>query len=227
MRWSNLLPVIGALTLLSACAGGPREAIDKGNQLAQSGATEDGLNVLLEARVEAPESVELLFAIAGAEAALGDRLLEQHDLEGARSRFMDARATFGRCANAPHLAGGAAYNAATCLLRLDNVLERGKDYAGRVENLKAAVAALEAVVSAYPDQPRAKKNLDCARYRLALLLQSPPSESENQDGNGQEDEPDPASGVAGASTQLPGATVEVESGSVVVLHTTPRVEAAP
>lgn len=227
MQRINLLFLFGVLTLLPGCTGGPEDAIEKGAQLQRSGIPDEALQWLLEARVEAPESKELLFAIAGAEAALGDHLLEQHDLEGARSRFVGARETYGRCANAPHLAAGAVYNAATCLLRLDGVLERQKDYAGRVENLKAAVTALDAVVGSYPDQVRAKKNLDYARYQLALLLQSPPKAPEKEEEKAPKDEPKPETGVAGATTQLPGATVEVEAGSVVVLRTKPRGEATP
>ena len=227
MRWISLLLLPGALTLLPACTGGTGRALEKGGQLQRSGQPAEALQCLLEARVEAPESTELVFSIAGAEAALGDHLLAQHDLEGARSRLAAARETYGRCAVEPKLAGGVAYNVATCLLHLDGVLERQADYAGRVENLRAAVTALDAVVVAYPEQARAKKNLDCARYRLALLLQSAPSASEKKDGAKPEEESKPLTGVAGATTQIPGATVEVEAGSVVVLRTQPSGEVTP
>lgn len=227
MAWIEITFIVVGMTLLAACSGDPEAALERGAQLERSGATEEALEALLEARVEAPESAELLFAIAGAQAAHGDALARQHDLAGARARFTSARETFGRCASAPDLAGAAAYNAATCLLRLDGVLEREKNYADRVENLKATVAALEAVLKSYPEQTRAKTNLDYARYRLALLLQEPPKPPEKEEEKAPEDEGGPVTGVAGATTQLPGATVEVEAGSMVVLHTRPRGETAP
>jgi hypothetical protein len=168
----------------------------------------------------------LLLAIGGAEVALGDSLLAGHDLDGAKRLFEGARETFARCDRDPVFASSAAYNAATCLLRVDAVLERRDDYEARVETLRMAVEAFLGVIETWPDQERARKNLGHARYRLALLLQDPPTTSAEDEKPGEQDE-QPTSEVAGATTQIPNATVEVEDGAIVVLRTKPRVEATP
>ena len=100
---------------------------------------------------------------------------------------------------------------------MDQVLDRKGDYAARVENLKRAVEALSAVTDTWPGNARAAKNLDYARYRLALLLQEPPTPEEEEKENPEEDDK-PVSEVAGATTQIPGATAEVVDGAMVVLH---------
>jgi tetratricopeptide (TPR) repeat protein len=163
--------------------------------------------------------------MAGAEVALGDQVLAAHDLEEALRQFEAARATFARCGDEVRLAESAAYNAATCLLRLDQVLERKGDYAARVENLKRAVEALSAVTDTWPGNARAVKNLDYARYRLALLLQEPPTPEEEKENPEEDDKP--VSEVAGATTQIPGATAEVVDGATVVLRVERAGEAVP
>lgn len=226
MRWFNALLLGSVCGAFSVSAESLSDAFARSEQLQRSGQHAEALLCLREARVEYPESVALLFAIGGAEAALGDSLLEGHDLQGAKKSFEGARETFGRCSGESKLALGAAYNAATCLLRVDAVLERQDDYEARVENLKAAVEALADVVETWPNQERARKNLDHARYRLALLLQNPPGQSDKEEEKNEEED-QPTSEVAGATTQIPDATVEVEDGAIVVLRTKPRVEATP
>jgi len=226
MHRLSVLMIGCACFVLTVSAESLADALARGAQLQRSGQSAEALQCLLEARVEHPESIALLFAIAGAEAALGDRLLEGHDLEGAKKSFDGARETFERCAGDPKLAAAAAYNAATCLLRVDVVLERKQDHEARVENLKAAVEAFADLVESWPDQERARKNLDHARYRLALLQQNPPKQAKQDEEKGEEDD-QPSSEVAGASTQIPDATVEVEDGAIVVLRTKPRAEATP
>jgi tetratricopeptide (TPR) repeat protein len=226
MKWANLIVVLIALLARPASGETLRAALERSTALQGSGQAPEALQCLQEARVENPESTALIFAIAGAQVAVGDSLLATHDLDEAARHFRLARETFERCASDTRLSESVAYNAATCLLRLDGALERKDDYGARVENLRGAVAALEGVVVSYPAHARAKKNLDCARYRLALLLQSPPGDPEGKDEKSEE--PDkPATEVAGASTQIPDATAVVEEGAIVVLHMKPRGEAAP
>ena len=226
MRWLSVMVLAGVCCALSAPAESIAAALARSAQLQRSGQQAEALLCLREARVEYPASMALLFAIGGAEAALGERLLEGHDLEGARKNFDGARETFERCGDDPKLASGAAYNAATCLLRVDAVLERQMDYEARVETLKAAVEAFKGILEVWPGHERARKNLDHARYRLALLLQDPPGQSEQEEEKNEEAE-QPTSEVAGATTQIPDATVEVEDGAIVVLRTKPRGETAP
>lgn len=226
MKWANLIVVLITLWARPASGESLRAALERSTALQGSGQAPEALQCLREARVEHPESAAIIFAIAGAQVAVGDGLLAAHDLDGATQHYLLARETFGRCASDARLAESVAYNAATCLLRLDGALERKDDYGARVENLRSAVAALEGVVVSYPAHARAKKNLDCARYRLALLLQSPPGDPDEKDEKPKN--PDkPATEVAGASTQIPDATAVVEEGAIVVLHMKPRGEASP
>lgn len=227
MRWVSVFFFASAMCALPACADVLGAALERGAQLQRSGQAADALRCFQEARVECPESIALIFAMGGAEAALGDSLLEDHDLDGAKRQFASARETFGRCNGDPHFAETADYNAATCLLRVDTVLERQGDYEARVGNLKAAVDALAALAAAHPDHERAAKNLECARYRLALLLQEPPADPSTKEEEKPEDDEQPASEVAGATTQIPDATVEVEDGAIVVLRMKARGEASP
>ncbi len=226
MRSLDIILLASACCALSVPAESLAAALARGAQLQRSGQHAEALLCLREARVEYPESVALLFSIGTAEAALGDSLLEGHDLVGAKKNFEGARETFERCDSESELAAGAAYNAATCLLRVDAVFERQKDYEARVENLKQAVEALADVVETWPNHERARKNLDHARYRLALLLQDPPGQSAQEEEQSEEDD-QPTSEVAGATTQIPDATVEVEDGAIVVLRTKPRAEVVP
>lgn len=224
MRWCRaILPV---LCLLPGCSGALEESLSRGAELLRSEQPAEALDCFREARVEYPEATDLVFAMAGAEVALGDQVLAAHDLEAAIRQFEAARATFARCGDEVRLAESAAYNAATSLLRVEQVLERKGDYAARVENLKRAVEALSAVTETWPGNARAVKNLDYARYRLALLLQDPPTPEEEDKENPEEDDK-PVSEVAGATTQIPGATAEVVDGAMVVLHVERAGEAAP
>jgi len=215
MRWCSV--ILPALCLLTVCSGALDESLSRGGSLQRTGQPAEALRSFREARVEHPEAVDLIFAMAGAEAALGEQVLASRALDEATERFESAARTFGRCGADKRLAESAAYNAATCLLYVDRVLEEKRDYDGRVENLKRAVEALSAVTEAWPDNARAAKNLDYARYRLALLLQTPPS-PEEEDKEGPEDGNEPVSEVAGATTQIPGATVDVVDGAMVVLR---------
>ncbi len=224
MRWSS--GIFSILCLLSGCSGALDESLSRGAELQRSEQPAEALRSFREARVEYPEAADLVFAMAGAEVALGDQVLAAHDLEAAIRQFEAARATFSRCGDEVRLAESAAYNAATGLLRVDQVLDRKGDHAARVENLKRAVEALSAVTETWPDNERAAKNLDYARYRLALLLQEPPSPEEEEKENPEEDEK-PVSEVAGATTQIPGATAEVVDGAMVVLHVERPGEAVP
>ena len=224
MRWcSGLLPV---LYLLSGCSGALEESLSRGAQLQRSEQPAEALRCFREARVEHPDSMELVFAMAGAEVALGDHDLASHDLAAASERFESARTTFARCGGDVRLAEHAAYNAATCLLRLDQVLEQARDREARVENLKHAVEALSAVTDTWPHNQRAARNLDYARYRLAVLLQAPPP-AEDEEKDHPEDDEKPVSEVVGATTQIPGATAEVVDGAMVVLRVDRPGEAAP
>ena len=215
MRWCSV--ILPALCLLTACSGALDESLSRGASLQRTGQPAEALRSFREARVEHPEAVDLIFAMAGAEAALGEQVLASRALDEATERFESAARTFGRCGADERLAESAAYNAASCLLYVDRVLEEKRDYDGRVENLKRAVEALSAVTEAWPDNARAAKSLDYARYRLALLLQTPPS-PEEEDKEGPEDGNEPVSEVAGATTQIPGATVDVVDGAMVVLR---------
>lgn len=226
MRWCSMLLIGSACCALSVPAESLAAALARGGLLQRSGQAAEALQCLREARVEYPESMALLFSIAGAEAALGDSLLESHDLVAAKQQFEAARETYERCAVEPNLAAGAAYNAATCLLRVDNVLERQQVYEVRLDTLKAAVEALVGVLETWPDHARARKNLEHARYRLAMLVKNPPGQSE-QEKEKREEHDQPSSEVAGATTQIPDATVEVEAGAIVVLRTKPSVDPAP
>ena len=210
MRWCRaILPV---LCLLPGCSGALEESLSRGAELLRSEQPAEALDCFREARVEYPEATDLVFAMAGAEVALGDQVLAAHDLEAAIRQFEAARATFARCGDEVRLAESAAYNAATSLLRVEQVLR--------------AVEALSAVTETWPGNARAVKNLDYARYRLALLLQDPPTPEEEDKENPEEDDK-PVSEVAGATTQIPGATAEVVDGAMVVLHVERAGEAAP
>ena len=222
MRWCSV--ILPALCLLPACSGSLDESLSRGAALQLTGQSAEALRCFREARVEHPDAVELIFAMAGAEAALGEQVLASHAIEDATKQFESAGETFARCGDDERLAESAAYNAATCLLHVDRVLKKKGDYGGRVENLKHAVEALSAVTKAWPGNARAAKNLDYARYQLARLLQEPPSpEDENEEHP--EDDEKPVSEVAGATTQIPGATVEVVDGAMVVLRVEPGKDA--
>lgn len=227
MRWCNVLLLCSLIVPGLCWAESVADALKRGAQLQQSALPADAIRCFREARVEHPDSMALIFALGGAEAALGASLQEAHDLDGALDQFDSARATFERCEADGRLGPGAAYNAATCLLQRDGVLARKGDYKARVENLKHAVDALASVTERFPTLDRAAQNLDYARYQLAMLLQSPPSDPKEEQQNDQEKGEEPVSEVAGATTQLPGATTEVQDGAIVVLHMKPRSEAAP
>lgn len=214
MRW--LRNSVALMVLLSGCTGAVDRALTQGAELQRTGQPEAALRTLREARVEHPAALEILFATAEAEVALGDARLASRDLEAAARQYSSARETFARCGGDTRLAESAAYNGATCLLRLDRVLEQGGAREARLENLSLAVDALSTVVENWPGHERAAWNLNFARYRRALLLQEPPPASKEKEGP--EESGQPVSEVAGATTQIPGATAEVVDGATVVLH---------
>lgn len=229
MRWHSVLFLLMTVGVAPVYAGPVETAIARSVALTSSGQAAEAVRCCLEARVEYPESAPLLFALAGAEIALGDEFLRQHAAGEAVARYQRARDTFRRAAekDATRYGEAAAYNAATCLLRVDQAYEGSADYAVRVANLAEAVAALETVLQWYPHHERATKNLDYARYRWNLLRQNPPTEDTPPEDEKDEDEPQAVSEVSTATTDLPNATAEVIDGSTVVLRISPPAEDAP
>ena len=226
MGWlRRILPVLVTLCATPALAGPVKAAVEKAALLVKSGVPDEALRLCQELRVEYPESHELLFAIGSAQAALAAQLQRTSDAEKSAAHWRRARDTFARVAPEGGLLGAsAAYNAATCLVLLDGTFTQDA-YDARVENLRGAVAALEAYIAHYPEAPRARKNLDYARYTLNVLLQNPPDNREPEDG--EDDEASATSAVNAATTQIPGAEAEVVDGSVVVLRRPPAEETPP
>jgi hypothetical protein len=73
---------------------------------------------------------------------------------------------------------------------------------------------------------RARKNLDYARYTLNRLLQHPPQDTPPEESE-ENDEATAESAVSNATTQIPGANVEVLEGSMVVLQRPANAETPP
>lgn len=217
MRWTEFLVLGWSCFAVAAGAHSVNDALEKTARLLESGLPADALRQCEEARVEYPESARVLFAIGTAQAALAEQYYGQNAHERAGRLWRQARETFGRVAarDADRLGSAAAFNAATCLLEVDKTFNPTTAYTDRVENLRAAVADFEACVAQYPDEKRARKNLDHARYRLNLLLQHPPRD-DAQDEAPKSDSP--TSAVNAATTQIPGAQATVENQSTVVLR---------
>lgn len=228
MGWRSLPCLIALACCPTAAAESLEAVLDRSAHLLETGQAMEALRCCREARVEYPESAELLFALGSAEAAAGDRQLRDHATDAAAEAYRAARESFDRAAagDAPYIREGAAYNAATSLVRLDTALDQPGAYAARLENLEQAVAALESVLKQYPGHERAQKNLDYARYKLNVLRQNPPQEEKPPEDDPEDQDPKVASEVDSATTEIPDATAEVVGGSTVVLRL-PPVEAGP
>jgi len=227
MGWIKWVVLGWAGVALLAGAGAIDELLQKSGSLLRSGAPDEALRLCREARVEYPESAPLLFAIGSAEAAMAEQLLKQQEHARAGALWRKARETFGRTApnDRGRLGAAAAYNGATCLLRLDASFDPATEYDARLDNLGVAIGEFETYLSEHPDDIRAQKNLDFARYTLNLLRQNPPKEQTPEDGPEPEDA-GAAPTVNTATTEIPGATAEVVDGSTVILQLpTPEVGA--
>jgi tetratricopeptide (TPR) repeat protein len=225
MRWHNML-LVWTLACFGPAWGSPVDnVVETTQRLLRSGQASEALQYCREAQVEHPDSAELLFAIATAETALAEQLLRQGESPRAAETYREARETFIRAGEREpdRLQEAAAYNAATCLIRLDATFQGDRDYEDRVTNLRRAAESLEDFLDRHPEHERARKNLDHARFRLNLLLQAPPSQGDEEKEQEGEDE-GTVSAVETATTQIPGATAEVVDGSTVVLHWAPRGE---
>jgi len=226
MNWRSctilppLLVCAGCLPSLS-----PDRAVAEAEGIRAAGQPGEALQTLLEARVDHPRSEALLFAIAYGEYAAAT-WLDAPGTAGEREELLrDALETFLRVSEraAGNLDRAAAFNAATVRLHLDGALERTDRYGERVENLRRAIADLEAIPEGDPHFSAAGQNLSHARYRLGLLLQNPPREAENgEDGDEEGQDPPPVSSVDAVTTQIPDAIAEVVDGSTIVLRLPPR-----
>lgn len=225
MHWRKLLAMAVVLSGCTGCTGEVDAILHRAEKLAASGQAEEALRGCRESRVEFPDSPDLLFGTGSAEIALAEERLRAHRPDEAAEQFQAAQATFGRVAEGMdyRLREAAHYNAATCLLRLDDTIHGAGAYEARIENLGHAIAALEVCAELYPGNERVQKNLDYARYTLNRLRQSPPRDSESEQNQEQQDE-SALSEVNSATTDLPGATAEVVEGSTVVLHIAPGPE---
>lgn len=220
-----------ALLIAGGCkpASAPRGALDDAEILLTTGRAERALDSLLELRIDYTEDGALLYQIACAQYAAAGEMIEPGRADDAERLLVEAHDSFQRVGElAPQSLGqSGAFNGATVLLQLDDVLARTDRYEERVENLRSAIATLTRLVEMDPGHEEGQHNLDSARYRLARLLQNPPGEEEDEDPEDMEDPPGAGSAVDVVSTQIPRATAEVIDGSTIVLHLPDREGVVP
>lgn len=214
-----------AMVMAAPLAGAesPRAVLARGAALLESGQVEAARVAFLEGRVEHPESVELIFAYAGAEVALAEAAQTSGRFAEAETYLAEARKAFGRCMGEARLAYAAGCNGAACLIQLEAVLKGKSDTRERrLKALETAITELVALAARGDGDGRAEVLLDKARYRRALLLQEAETSQEEQAEQPNMDEA-PVSEVVEATTQLPNARAVVEEGAMVVL----QMEATP
>jgi hypothetical protein len=229
MTWLKTAGILMA-ALVAGCTPGPsrRAVLSSADQLIQTGRADSAVRQLQETRVDHPESDAILFEIARGQYAVAQRLQGEGQGREAERTMRTAHGNFLRVVEGGdvELGASAGFNAATTLLALDATIEGAERYPERVENLEEAVATLDTLLSAEPGFHEASRNLELARYRLALLLQDPPGAEEEEEAS--EDEPEaPPSAVDSVTTQIPRARAEVVDGSTIVLHLPAREEAVP
>ena len=221
----------GVLTVLAAgCSSGPslQSVFESSDQHIRVERAELALAQLQEARVDHPENMALLFAIACAQQAAGELSLTGGELVAAEAQFRKAIETFQRVDEDPgdDFGVSARFNAATVGILMNRAMPAKERYADRIENLKTSIAGLEGIIRDAPQRTEAQQNLIHARYQLCLLRQNPPGEAEDEETPEEETTPSPSITVDGASTQIPNARAEVQEDGTIMLHLPSATEVA-
>lgn len=228
-RWTVAIVCVLVSALGGGCERRPsaEETIQASERHLRTGSTERALDELLLARVEHPGSARLLYQIGVAQQATATTLSVPGTQRDALRQLTGAAQSFARVDEMRSGLGLAArFNAATLRFQQDGFLTSADRYEERLQNLRQAIALLEALVADAPGFEEAQHNLDYARYHLSLLLQNPPRPPEEEDEGG-EDPPPANSAVDAATTQIPKATAEVIDGSTIILRLPGREEETP
>ncbi len=228
-RWTVAIGCVLVGSLGSGCERRPstEDTIQASERHLRTGNAARALDELLVARVEDPGSARLLYQIGVAQQATATTLSVPGTQRDAQRQLTGASESFARVDEMSSGLGLAArFNAATVRFQHDGFLTSADRYEERLQNLRQAIAVLEALVADAPDFEEAQHNLDYGRYQLSLLLQNPPRADEEDD----EDTSDPPpanSAVDAATTQIPQATAEVIDGSTIILRLPGREEETP
>lgn len=213
-----------ALTLmvLSACLFSQAASFEKNlrdaRQLLDQGDPEGALALLKEAQVDYPDVSELRFGIACALFAKGEQLLESGAAEESKAAFKEARSLFDSLETDPNkrIAREATYNSATTVAREALGKAGSGDYAAGIAALRGAIEAYETGLARYPDHDGMRQNLDHVQFKLKELLQNKPPEQETPEEEPPE-QPQEISRFGQTMTDIPGATIQVEENTAVLV----------
>ena len=172
------------------------------------------LEIYQELLIDEPESEQLLFGAACARYRQAVQDLGGGNAEEANTLLEQAKSGFADLAASPNrdIRALAAYNRANCIAVAAKAVvpeqpQNRQEYDAGINALRDAVTAYEGVLQEFPQQRDARRNLDHVRYLLKLQLQNPP------------EEPPPLfSVIMDAETDLPGARVDTESNTAVLVH---------
>ena len=179
-RWVVL--VAGLLAVTAAAGAADRdEQLEQARAHLKAGNPARAIEVYRELQVDYPDDPAVLFGLGCAQYRRAEQHVEAEQAEEAAAMFEKARGVFDRVVSAQgaDVAADAAFNRANCVARVAELTPAREKYQEAVAALRKAEAAYEAVLREYPDDARAKMNLDHVRYSLKKLLQRPPEAQES------------------------------------------------
>lgn len=214
-------------TIHLAAAQSPRETLQRAEEFLRIGDADQALALLRELQVDRPDDDMVLYGIAMAHHRQAERLLEQEALAPALEALSEAREAYvrlGAQSGDPEVAANARYNSASLQAEASKLQFNPEEYEAGVARIRAAIEALEAVVTQYPDHAAARHNLEHMRLTLKTILSNPPESEESEEESEEQPQDSPAaySLFEFAETDLPEANVEVMGeGDTVILRPSP------
>lgn len=201
------------------------------NALLNQGLFDEAVSALEELKVDYPDRPVLDYALGSAHYQRGEGLSAAGKAADASEAFSNAAKRFAVIsANEDEkLAVAAAFARANALTEQAKMIPAQEQFQEAVAAFRAAEQAYAELVKRAPDYLPAQKNLDHVRLLLKQLLQQPQNQEqqqEEQQENQEQPPPQPQpvaiSIVRGATTELPGATTQVDGNTVTLQPGAPQ-----
>jgi tetratricopeptide (TPR) repeat protein len=204
-----------------AAAAVPDRALRAAEEAARAGNHDAAVEQYRALQVDYPDDPRVLFGLGCAHYRKAESLPEGVDPAQRAGIYQEAQAVFDRLLGAadPAVRADAGFNRGNCVAQRA-ALVPDTSFKEKVQALRQAVAAYEAVLREHPDHAQTRQNLDHVRYRLRSLLQNPP-DGEDAEQQPQEEPPPPQQQQVfrffqQAYTELPGARAVVGEDSDTV-----------
>lgn len=161
-----------------------REQVDYGNALLNSGDFEGAREVYRNLQIEHPENEIVYYSLGCVDYEEGESVSALEDPEGAIEFFTSAREAFQQATTSREesIRVDAAYNHANSVAQIAKHKASLGDQQATITAFEESVQAYEELLDRYPDHEKARHNLDHMRYLLKRMLQNPPKNDEQSEG---------------------------------------------